>query len=173
VIIIAFITAFALGLAFFYYNGLAERVPAAAAPPPIAETPAPIAESPASKAESPAPESEAKAPPAAAGAAKPEVQPPATAEASTAIPQTPAATPSTQAGFVVQVGAYEERSKSEELARRVSTFYQGAVVVAPAQVRGKTYYRVQLPVGTREEAKQLAARLAKEQKIEAWVRPLP
>ena len=202
VLIVAFITAFALGLAFLLYTGRMERAPAAAAPPPItetpapiaetrppktetvappataalpprAETPAPIAESPASKAETPAPKTGSEAPPAAAVAAKPEAQPPTTAGASATIPQTPAATRGTPAGFAVQVGAYEERSKSEALARRVSTFYQGAVVVAPAQVHGKTYYRVHLPVGTRKEAKQLAARLAKEQKIEAWVRPLP
>lgn len=169
-LIVAFITAFALGLAFFYYQGLGDRAPAIAAPPPqTAETPAPIAESPGPKPESMAPERAAETPPPA----KPEAQPPPAAKTNPAAPQTPAATPAAQAGFAVQVGAYEDRSKSEALARRVSTFYSGAVVIAPAQVRGKTYYRIQLPVGTREEATQLAARLAKEQKIEAWVRPLP
>jgi len=152
VLIVAFISAFALGLAFLHYNGQGAKVPTAVTP---------------------APEVEAETQPPAAVASKPEAQPTTTTEASAAIPQTPAATPGTEAGFVVQVGAYEERGKSEALARRVSTFYQGAVVVAPAQVKGKTFYRVQIPVGTREEARKLAARLAKEQKIEAWVRRLP
>jgi len=152
ILIVAFISAFGLGLAFFHYKAQGEKVPAVAPPAPKAEA-------------------ETQVPAGVAG--KPEAQPKTATEASVAVPQTPAPTPATGAGFVVQVGAYEERGKSEALARRVSTFYPGAVVVAPAQVKGKTFYRVQIPVRTREEARQLAARLAKEQKIDAWVRPLP
>jgi hypothetical protein len=154
VLIGAFIGALALGLAFLHYRGQGEKVPAAVTPAAEAEA-----------------ETETQVPAGVAG--KAETQPKTAAEASAAVPQTPPVTPTSEAGFVVQVGAYEERGKSEALARRVSTFYPGTVVIAPAQVKGKTFYRVQIPVRTREEARQLAARLAKEQKIDAWVRPLP
>jgi cell division septation protein DedD len=153
IVMAVFICAFALGLAYFHYSGQARSAPAAAATPP--------------------PTAEPTAQPPAAVAGMAQAQPSASAEPGEPVAETSAPTATTRARFAVQVGAYEERSKSEALARTVSTFYQGPVVVAPAQVRGKTYYRVQLPVGTREEAKQLAARLAEQQKIEAWVRPLP
>jgi len=149
----AFICAFALGLLFFYYSGQAQSAPAAtAAPPPTAE-----------------PAAEPLAP--VAGLAP--TQPATSAEPLRVVPEAPAPKATTRAHFAVQVGSYEARSQSEVLARRVSSFYEGAVVVAPAEVRGKTYYRVHIPVATREEARQLAARLAKEQKIKAWVYPLP
>jgi len=72
----------------------------------------------------------------------------------------------------VQVAAYESRAQAEALARRLST-HQEEVIVSPAQINGKMYYRVRIPTEKGADAERLAASLRRELGVDAWVVSLP
>ncbi len=72
----------------------------------------------------------------------------------------------------VQVAAYESRAQAEALARRLSA-HQEEVIVSPAQINGRMYYRVRIPTERGADAERLAARLRGELGVEAWVVSLP
>lgn len=74
-----------------------------------------------------------------------------------------------QARFAVQVAAYEERDNAEELAKQLSLYEGRRILVVPAEVKGRTYYRVRIPVETQPEAEALAVRISREQQLPTWV----
>jgi cell division septation protein DedD len=85
------------------------------------------------------------------------------------IPESPALEPPTPSRFAVQVAAYATWSEAETLARRLSLRYRVSILVVPAKVNSRTYYRVRIPLETQAEAQALASRLARESGLETWV----
>lgn len=71
--------------------------------------------------------------------------------------------------YAVQVGAHEDEASALAQAKQLTTRYRYTALVAPVDVRGKTYYRVRIRVRSREEAEALAARLRQEEHLETWV----
>jgi cell division protein FtsN len=76
--------------------------------------------------------------------------------------------PKPQLLYSVQVGAYETWREAEAVERLLSSRHKG-VFVAAAEVAGKRYYRVRIPIETKAEGTRLAARLQRESNFEAWV----
>lgn len=84
-------------------------------------------------------------------------------------PESAVAEDSTGLRYAVQVGAHEDAAAALAQAKQLTVRYQYTALVAPVEVRGKTYYRVRIRVGTREEAEALAARLRQEEHLETWI----
>lgn len=84
-----------------------------------------------------------------------------------AVPQQP------QPHFAVQVGAFPDRTCAEALASHLSNLYQQEILIAPIEVRGKTFYRVRFLVGTKADAEALANSMLRGQRLKAWIVALP
>jgi hypothetical protein len=85
----------------------------------------------------------------------------------------PVATTTTLAAplrFAVQVGSYD-KAEAGLLALRFSERYHLPVLTAPAQVGGRTLYRVRILVGTKPEAEALTLSLLRDDHISASVIP--
>lgn len=69
--------------------------------------------------------------------------------------------PATPPKFAVQVGAFSERSNAEILVRRLIEIhgYSGAVMTV-YQTAAQVFYRVRVPAGSRDEAQDIAQKLA-------------
>jgi len=67
------------------------------------------------------------------------------------------------------VGAHEDQASALTQAKQLTTRYPYTALVAPVEVRGKTYYRVRIRVETREEAEALAARLRQQEQLKTWI----
>ncbi len=81
--------------------------------------------------------------------------------------------PSFRPRFAVQVGAFANRAGAEALAAQLSRQYHADALVAPAEVGGRTLYRVRVLVEKKADAEALAAALQRNQKLKAWIVPLP
>jgi cell division septation protein DedD len=127
-----------------------QGLPSAARPP---EPPSPQPDAPEVKAPPPAPAREAPTTKGAAAGAEPKT-------ASGPEPRAPAAQPSSEAGFVVQVAALEERSEAEAILAKLKARNHPAFVLAPS---GDKYYRVRVGTyKTRREAEGVMRRLQSE-----------
>jgi uncharacterized protein (DUF1684 family) len=84
-------------------------------------------------------------------------------------PESAVAEDTTGLRYAVQVGAHEDAAAALAQAKQLTARYQYTALVAPVEVRGKTYYRVRIRVRTREEAEALAARLRQQEHLETWV----
>ncbi len=91
--------------------------------------------------------------------------------ATTTPPETSVEVP--RARFAVQLGAFLKRTNAEALANRISSRYQREALVLPADLSGKTVYRVRILVETEAEAESLSARIRREQKLKTWIVTIP
>jgi DedD protein len=122
--------------------------------PPVAR---PVSESVAAV---PPPQAEPQVEPPAAVAAAPEKQPKAAPVAKPAPAPPPAASP-VSSGWSVQLGSFSERPNAERLANEVET-HGFRAYLEPLKQPDRTFYRVRVgPRNTRDEAAELAGRLAK------------
>ena len=71
--------------------------------------------------------------------------------------------------FAVQVAAFDRRAGAEALAYRLSKQYGLETLVAPAEVRGETKYRVRLLVKNKDQAKSLADTFFRTEKLKVWI----
>jgi DedD protein len=106
---------------------------------------------------------------AAQGEPEPEVPPAQPAAAAPERPEPPpVSAPPPRSGYAVQVGAYTEQGGAQRLADELEEA-GFPVYVSTGEARGARY-RVRVgPVASRDEARQLAARLEREQKLKTWV----
>ncbi len=71
--------------------------------------------------------------------------------------------------FAVQVGAFRSRNTAEALAASMTAQTGSQTLVAPVEVRGKTYYRVRIMIEKKEDAESLAKTLLHTSRLKAWV----
>lgn len=113
---------------------------------------------------------------ASCGNPPPHPSPPPSAPATAAkepASQPVAPQPPTPFHFAVQGGAFAKRANAEALSLRLSGKYKRTTLVTPMEVRGKTLYRVRILVETKADAEALVASLARDDKLSAWIVPLP
>ncbi len=106
-----------------------------------------------------------------------QASPPSHASASEAVkkepaPQAVAVPQQPRPHFAVQVGAFQDHARAEFLGSQLSNLYGQEILVAPAEVRGKTFYRVRFLVETKAEAEALADNLLRDQKLKSEIVPL-
>jgi DedD protein len=112
-------------------------------------------------------------PPGQGAAAQPEPEPePALTQPAAAIPEPPepppVSAPPPRSGYAVQVGAYGDQGGARRLVDELEEA-GFAVYVSTSEAKGARY-RVRVgPVASRDEARRLAARLEREQKLKTWV----
>ena len=71
--------------------------------------------------------------------------------------------------YAVQVAAYDQRAGAEALASRLSEKYGLQTLVARAEVRGETKYRVRLLVKNKDQAESLANTFLRTEKLKVWI----
>ena len=151
----------------------AEPPPFAAAEPGAAEAPArPLEKELLGEAAPVAAKPTAEAKPAAEKAAveKPAAPKPAPAKpAAAAKPPTQVASVAPAGRFSVQVGAFGDSATAEKLVARLKAKGYPSYVKSDTE-SGGTRYRVRVgPVNARERAEELAAKLAKGEKLPTWI----
>lgn len=110
--------------------------------------------------------------PAERSSPKTEQSQPANVKPAPAVPAVPAQPAYAGPRFAVQVDADENRNSAEALAYRLSSATSLQTLVAPAEVHGKTYYRVRIMTETKQEADSLANTLLRTYKLKVWIVPL-
>ena len=152
------------------------EVPTSEAPPPPAESvlvPEPVADAqpaadaePATSTSAKAQRTERSAPPPDAGsmasAPPPAPKPQAAAQAPSKAPPAAPAAKSTATAWAVQLGAFSNRSKAEQLVAQLKERRYAAFVLE-YRASGQVLYRVRVgPEQERARAEEIAARLAKD-----------
>lgn len=152
------------------------EVPTSDAPPPPAESvlvPEPVADAqpaadaePATSTSAKAQRTERSAPPPDAGsmasAPPPAPKPQAAAQAPSKAPPAAPASKSTATAWAVQLGAFSNRSKAEQLVAQLKERRYAAFVLE-YRASGQVLYRVRVgPEQERARAEEIAARLAKD-----------
>lgn len=152
------------------------EVPTSDAPPPPAESvlvPEPVADAqpaadaePATSTSAKAQRTERSAPPPDAGsmasAPPPAPKPQAAAQAPSKAPPVAPASKSTATAWAVQLGAFSNRSKAEQLVAQLKERRYAAFVLE-YRASGQVLYRVRVgPEQERARAEEIAARLAKD-----------
>src|SRR5205807_1273592 len=97
--------------------------------------------------------------PSAPAACVPARSAPARSVPPPSVPARPVPAPPSRPLFEVQVGAFKDRASADALAAKLSGRYQQTILVAPATVKGQTFYRVRFIAETKHEAQTLAATL--------------